>query len=141
CSQRTKDILLTLDQILKEEFEIEGPRWNQKYYVAYPVNGYNWLCINTKPRFLVLDFIVKAGSFKTEVLAERLGVEAYDVEGSLGDKLGLPSSVFVKNRNPSSDRVRFRMKEDFDFTGKAFRDFLKDAFAAFGIKKGSILQS
>lgn len=131
CSPKTKEMMLTLDQLLQDEFDLEGPRWNQKYYVAYPVNGYNWLCINTKPRFLVLDFIVKAGVFKTDVLAKRLGVEAFDMDDSLGEKLGMPSSVFVKSRNPSSDRVRFRMKKDFELKNTAFLDFLKDAFKAF----------
>jgi len=131
CSPKTKEMILTLDQILQDEFELEGPRWNQKYYIAYPVNGYNWLCINTKPRFLVLDFIVKAGVFKTDALAKQLSVEVFDMDDSLGEKLGMASSVVVKNRNPSSDRVRFRMKEDFDLKNAAFKDFLKDAFKAF----------
>lgn len=131
CGPKTKEIMLTLDQLLQDEFEIEGPRWNQKYYVAYPVNGYNWLCVNTKPRSLVLDFIVKAGVFKTDALAKQLGVEIFDMDDSLGEKLGMPSSVFVKKRNQSSDRVRFRMKEDFDLKSKVFREFLKDAFKAF----------
>lgn len=137
CSPKTKEIMLALDQLLQDEFEIEGPRWNQKHYVAYPVNGYNWLCINTKPRFLLLDFIVKAGVFKTAALAKRLGVEAFDMDNSLGEKLGMPSSVFVKNRNPSSDRVRFRMKEDFDLQGTAFREFLEEAFNAFTKREGA----
>jgi hypothetical protein len=91
----------------------------------------NWLCINTKPRFLVLDFIVKAGVFKTDALAKKLGVEVFDMDDSLGEKLGMPRSTFVKNRNPSSDRVRFRMKEDFNIKSPAFREFLKEAFKAF----------
>jgi len=131
CGPKTKAMMLTLDQILQDEFDLEGPRWNQKYYVAYPVNGYNWLTIHTKPSFLVLDFIVKAGAFTTDTLAKHLGVEVFDMDDPLAEKLGLPSSVFVKNRNPSSDRVRFRMKQDFDLTTEAFRTFLKDAFRAF----------
>ena len=131
CSPKTKEVVLALDAILQEEFELEGPRWNQKYYVAYPVNGYNWLHIHTKPKFLVLDFIVKAGIFETDSLAKQLGVEVFDVGDSLGDKLGLPSSVFVKKRNPSSDRIRLRMKEDFDTATDSFRAFLKEAYTAF----------
>ena len=135
CSPKTKEIMLSLDQLLQDEFEIEGPRWNQKYYIAYPVNGYNWLCINTKPRSLVLDFIVKAGVFKTDTLAKKLGVEAFDTDDSLGEKLGMPSSVFVKKRNASSDRVRFRMKTDFNLNSPKFHEFLKAAFKAFTKKE------
>ena len=131
CSPKTKEMLLLLDQVVQEEFGIEGPRWSQKYYVAYPVNDFNWLCVHTKPRFLLLDFIVKAGVFKTEELAKRLGIEKFDTDESLAEKLGLPSSVFVKNRNPMSDRIRLRAKEGFDVKSKTFVEFLRDAFKAF----------
>jgi hypothetical protein len=57
-------MLLELDQIIQNEFDIEGPRWGQKYYVSYPVNDYNWLRVHTKPRALILDFLVKADVFK-----------------------------------------------------------------------------
>ena len=46
------------------------------------------------------------------------------------EKLGMPSTVFVKNRNQVSDRIILRAKEDFDVKSKAFADFLKDAFKA-----------
>lgn len=131
CSPKTKEVVLALDKMVQDEFDLEGPRWNQKYYVAYPVNGYNWLYIHTKTRFLVLDFIVKAGVFKTDALAKQLGVEVFDVDDSLGEKLGMPSSIFVKNRNPTSDRIRFRMKEEFDINTDTFRKFLKEAYKAF----------
>lgn len=131
CSPKTKEMLLLLDQVLQEEFETEGPRWSQKYYVAYSVNNYNWLIVHTKPRFLLFDFLVKAGLFNTEDLAKRLNVEQFDTDESLADKLGMPSSVFVKNRNPTSDRIRLRAKEDFDVKSEAFVNFLKDAYKAF----------
>lgn len=106
CSPKTKEMLLVFDQIVQDEFDLDGPRWSQKYYVAYPVNNYNWLCIHTRPNFLLLDFLVKAGAFKTDELAKRLGVEKFDTDESFADKLNLPSSVFVKHRNPKSDRIR-----------------------------------
>jgi len=124
-------MLLLLDQIVQDEFEIEGPKWSQQNYVAYPINNYNWLCVHTKPRFLVIDLLVKTGVFKTEDLAKRLGVEKFDTDETLAEKLGMPSTVFVKNRNQKSDRVRLRAKEDFDVKSKSFIDFLKDAFKAF----------
>jgi hypothetical protein len=43
----------------------------------------------------------------------------------------MPSTVFVKNRNQKSDRIRLRAKEDFDVNSKEFIDFLRDAFKAF----------
>ena len=131
CSPKTKEMLLELDQIIQNEFDIEGPRWGQKYYVSYPVNNYNWLRVHTKPKALILDFLVKAEVFKTNELAKRLGVEEYDVDDSLSEKFTMPSSVFVKNRNPASDRIRLRTKEDFNFKSEAFLEFLKEAHKAF----------
>ena len=72
CSPKTKEMLVALDQVVQEELGI-GARWKQEGYVAYPVKNLNRLCVNTAPRFLVLDFLVKAGVFNTEELAKRLG--------------------------------------------------------------------
>lgn len=130
CSPRTKEMFLELDQILQDEFDLDGPRWNQKQYVAYQVNNYNWLCVHTKSKLLVLDLHVKSGSFKTADLAERLKVEQYDSDDSLSDKLNMPSSLFVKNRNVTSDRIRLRAKEDFDVKSSELISFLKDAYKA-----------
>jgi len=128
CSPKTKGMLLLLDQVLQEEFDLDGPRWSQKYYIAYSVNNYNWLCINTKPRSLVLDFYVRAGAFRTEELAKRLGIEQFDTDESLTEKLGMPSSVVVKNRNSTTDRIRLRAKEDFDIKSEPFIEFVRKAY-------------
>ena len=56
CSPKSKEMLLVLDQVLQDEFELEGPRWSQKYYVAYSINSYNWIIVHTKSKFLLLDF-------------------------------------------------------------------------------------
>lgn len=131
CSPKTKQMLLALDQVLQDELDIDGPRWNQKYYVAYPVNNYNWMRVITRSRILVLDLLVKAGTFELESLAKKLGVQIFDRDERLAEKLGLPSSVLVKNRNATSDRIKLRLKEDFDIRGDAFISFLKEAYKAF----------
>jgi len=128
CSPRTREMFQTLDQIIQDEFDVGEPRWSQKNYVAYPVNNYNWLCVHTKPKFLVLDFQVKAGTFDSDGLSSQLKIEKFDIDDSLSEKLGMPSSVFVKNRNVKSDRVRIRAKEDFNFHSEEFIRFLKEAY-------------
>lgn len=130
CSPKTKEMLLFLDQLVQDEFEVEGPRWNQKYYIAYRVNNLNWLCVHTKPRFLLMDILVKAAVFSAEHIAKDLGVEIFDTDETLAEKLGMPSTVFVKNRNQKSDRIRLRLKEDFDLRSPSFVGFLKKAFEA-----------
>ncbi len=44
CSLKTREVFEKLDKILQDNFEIDGPRWNQKYYVAYRVNNLQLAC-------------------------------------------------------------------------------------------------
>lgn len=131
CSPKTRDLFLTLDKILQDKFELDGPHWNQKYYVSYRVNNYNWLAIITTPSSLRLDFLLKSGRFQAEEIAKRLGIVKFDKEESLSEKLNLPSSVLVKNRNENTDRVIVRVKEDFNLESETFATFLDDAYKAF----------
>jgi len=131
CSPKTRELFEKLGKILKDNFELEGPRWNQKYYVAYRVNNYNWLAITTTPSALRLNFLVKAGALKSDDIAKQLQIAKFEGEDSLSDKFNLPSSVVVKSRNESTDRVILRVKEDFDLESGAFSHFLADAYAAF----------
>jgi hypothetical protein len=49
----------------------------------------------------------------------------------MSEKLGLPSSVLIKNRNEISDRMYIRVKDDFKLESDEFLSFLKDAHKAF----------
>jgi hypothetical protein len=131
CGIKTKEILLKLDNIIQDNFDVDGPHWKQKGYVSYRVNNYNWLSVHTKPRSLRLDFLVKAKSFKSDDIAKRLNVAKFESEESMSEKLALPSSVFVKNRNEQTDRIFLRVKDDFDMETESFLDFLKDSYKAF----------
>jgi len=131
CSPRTRDTLLKLDGIIRDNLEVDGPRWNQKFYVAYRVGNYNWMEVHTHSTTLILRFLVKAGTFEATTLAARLGVQEFDQEDTLSEKLGLPSSVMVQHRNPVTDRVVLRVKEEFDLASEAFLQFLREAHAAF----------
>lgn len=131
CSPRTREMFLLLDKILQDKFDIDGPRWNQKYYLSYRANNYNWLAVVTTPTILRLDFLVRAHAFKADEIAGRLGIVKFDKEESLSEKLGLPSSVFVRNRNENTDRVQLRIKEDFNLESEPFLTFLEDAYKAF----------
>ena len=124
-------MFLKLDKLLQDKFELDGPRWNQKYYIAYRVSNYNWLAVITTPSILRLHFLVKAGSFQSEQVAELLGVVKFDKEETLSEKLGLPSSVLIINRNENTDRLVLRIKNDFDLESESFAKFLHDAYKAF----------
>ena len=131
CSQKTREMFETLDKILQGKYEIDGPRWNQKYYVSYRVNNYNWLAIITTPSILRLQFLLKSGSFNADNVANTLKIVKFDTEDSLEEKLGLPSSVVIKKRNENTDRLILRIKEDFDLESESFSKFLDDAYKAF----------
>lgn len=131
CSPETQKMLLELDDLIRDTFEVDGPRWNQKFYVAYRIGNTNWLSIRTRNSLLRLDFLVGHGLLNQEDLASRLSVVPFDSEDSLSEKLSLPSSVLVKHRNETSDRVILRMKRDFELGSQAFLEFLQEAYAAF----------
>lgn len=131
CSSKTREMFIMLDKILQEKFDIDGPRWNQKFYVAYRVKNYTWLAVGTTPSILYLDFIVKAGKFDAADIANKLGIVKFDKEESLSGKLGLPSSVLVQKRTENSDLVQIRIKQDFNLESPQFLSFLDEAYKAF----------
>lgn len=130
CSPKTKDLFINLDKLIQDNLVVDGPRWNQKFYIAYKVNNKNWLTIDTMVEILRLDFLVKANSFTSDQIAEKLGIAKFEKEESLSDKFALPSSVFIKNRNEMTDRIYIRIKDDFDIESEVFLDFLQEAYNA-----------
>jgi hypothetical protein len=127
CSPKTKEMFLTLNNTM-QNMGLDGPHWKQKYYVAYRINGYNWLCVLTKSKLLTIDIHVKANSFNQDEIANELGTVKFDKDESLADKLSLPSSISIKNIRESTDRIRIRAKDDFDLTSETFTSFLDRAY-------------
>ena len=130
CSPQTKEMLLTLDRVLRENFEVDGPRWNQKFYVSYRVSNLNWVSVQTRQTILLLDILVKAKSFNGDRLAKELNLAKFDKEESLSEKMGLPSSVFIQSRNEHTERLLLRLKEDFNLESEEFLRFLQAAYKA-----------
>lgn len=130
CSPVTRACFAQLEKIVCENLDVDGPRWNQKFYVAFRVNNYIWMRVRTKQSVLVIDVHVKTGTFAEEELAADLGLARYDRDDPLSEKLGLPSSVMVRNQREKVDRVSVRVKEDFDLTSESFLRFLKAAHRA-----------
>lgn len=131
CSTKTRELFEKLDKTLQDNFELEGPRWNQKYYVAYRINNYNWLAVKTTPNILRLDFLVKTNSLNPDSISKRLDIVKFEQEDSLAEKLNLPSSVLVKHLNDATDRIVLRIKEGFDIESETFLQFLFEAYKAF----------
>jgi len=131
CNPKTKDMLLQLDSMIQENFEVDGPRWNQGGYVAYRIGSRNWLCIKTLASVLNIDFLVKINTFTQSNLAQRLGVVEFDKKSSLAEKFSLPTSVSVEHHNEKADWITLHLKEGFDLENEAFLEFLKEAYEAF----------
>ena len=131
CSPQTREMLLRLDDLIRDNFDVDGPRWNQKLYVAYRIRNYNWLAIHTHTSVLRLDFLVRPGAFDRSELARLLNVQEFDREGSYVEKLELPSSVLIHKKSEDTEKVILRIKEDFNLDSEAFLAFLNQAYEAF----------
>jgi hypothetical protein len=131
CSPATREMMLALNDIIRDRFGVDGPRWGQKLDVAYRVGNRNWLTVGTRATLLTMRVHVEAGRFSEEELAQRLGVRVFDREESLSQKIGWPSSVFIESRSEEADRVVLRIKEDFDLEGEGFLGFLMEAYQAY----------
>lgn len=128
CSEQSRTRLLALNELILDTLELDGPSWDQKLYVAYRFANRNWLTVITGAERLRVEIRVESGAFDAASLADRLGVVEFDEEESLSEKLNLPSSVTVVNRNEATDKVKLWIKEDFDLESEAFVDFLVEAF-------------
>lgn len=130
CSSDTAETLLALDELLQQNLDLDGPRWNQKHYVAYRQNNYNWLSVITSSQTLRLDIRVQSDLFSAEEIAKRLGIETFEKEASFAEKINLPSSVKVSGRTDATDKIQVRLKDDFDLDAPEFLDFLERAYEA-----------
>jgi len=131
CNPKTKQLLLRLDEIIRENLDVEGPKWNQKLYVAYKAGGANWPIIITQAGMLRLRFVVNKATYTQKELAQRLGVEEFNLDESLSDKFGLPSSVLVAPENDKKDRVVLRIKDDYDIEDERLVEFLVEAYGKY----------
>src|SRR5690606_33461049 len=98
----------------------------QKFYISYQSGNHNWLFVRTHANILILQFSIKINSMDKTQIAKQLDIEEFDADDTLSEKLNLPSSINIKNRNEISDRIVLRIKDDFDLTKPAFLNFLKD---------------
>ena len=131
CSSLTKEMFLTLNEIISGKLNVSEPSWSQKLYVSYKIDNINWLIINTKATALKLRFLVKPGSLDKDEIPSELDVAKFKKELSLSEKLNLPSSVNVESKSENWDKVILRIKKDFDFEDKSFLKFLKEAYASY----------
>ncbi|MCD6385313.1 type I restriction enzyme HsdR N-terminal domain-containing protein [Candidatus Sumerlaeota bacterium] len=128
CGPESRNLLLELDEIIRNNFDADGPNWNHKRYVSYRLGKkWNWISITTFLNMLKVEILVKTGSFNQSEIADKLGLAQFSEGLSLSDVFKLPSSVRIKELNKTSSRIILRFKKDYQLNRKAFLDFLKDA--------------
>ncbi len=127
CGKEMKNKLIQLNNLIIENFEeIEGPVWDQKYYLSYKYNSTIFLFIDTFRNALKLNVLIKNDNINLQKVAEQLGVKVFDKNSSLSEKLQLESSIEMDESN-SSKRFAIRIKEDFDINSDGLLKLLKDA--------------
>lgn len=130
CSPETREMLLQLDVLVRGHFQIDGPYWHTKLYVAYWIDGWTWLAIDTAARHLKLCFLIKPRTFDTRQLAGCLGLAVYDQQAPRAEQRKLGSSVEIEHDTSNVDRVWIRAKPGYDFRNQAFLDFVRQAYDA-----------
>jgi len=131
CGKEMKQKLIQFNNIIKENFEtIEGPNWNQKFYVSFKEGNRIWIHINTRKTALLLHFLVKKGDVSVEQVSKELGLKVFDKESPLSEKLQLESSVEITSRG-EHDRVKIRIKKEFDVSSEQFLSFVNECFKSF----------
>ena len=131
CGREMRNKLIQLVSIIKENFEtVEGPNWNQKLYVSFKEQDHIWLHVNTHKTALNLLFTVRRGAMNVRKVSNDLGVEVFNVESPLSEKLQMRSSVVIIPRG-EFERVCLRVKRELDVTSERFVEFLKQCFNSF----------
>lgn len=75
CSEETSLRLQRLISLISDNFGIE-PSWDQKFYISFKKDNYNWVYVNTRKGLFILNVKVKFNAFNPEELANKLRVKA-----------------------------------------------------------------
>ena len=97
----------------------------QKHYVAVLQGGSMVLRMEPRATRLYLTMRLRRGHLDLEEAARRLGLQVYDSELGLGDKLAIPSSITINERH-GRKRVLLRLLHDYDIEGEAVLAFIGD---------------
>jgi len=125
-NSRIKQIYLQLDDLIRDNFEVDAPDFSNKLFITYQIHGMNWFSLYSGSKYLALKIRIKPNSMKKVDIAKQLEIEVFDTDDTLSEKLNLPSSVNIRSLNSQSDRIILRLKDDFKVSNPQFLDFLKE---------------
>ena len=122
CSDDSADLLNSFIDLVEENFpEIEGPSWNQKFYITFKLNGANWIYVRTHSRNLRVQVNCNLDDFNIDEIANRLEITSLETDTDFKEK---QLANQVKKWTPKS-RVVFRLKADYEFE-QEFADILEE---------------
>jgi hypothetical protein len=131
CGKVMKEKLIQLNAVVAEHFpEVDGPNWDQKFYVSYKVGSHIWFSVHTHKTALILYFEVDGGEFNSEQISKELGIKVFDRTSSLSEKLQKESSVGIETIG-EHDRIVIRIKDEFDVSSEQFLKFMKTGLDSF----------
>jgi len=111
CKKPGRELLLAIIEQVKKRFpEASGPHWSQKAYVSFKLGNAIWLYLITQAQQATLNIPVAPGEWRKDELASRLGIASFASNGSMGEKLALPTGVEVRRRR-NDERVIFTIKD------------------------------
>lgn len=131
CGKNMKEKLIQLNSLIKENFQsIEGPNWNQKFYISFKFGNHIWIYVNTHKNTLILNILIKEHDMDANKISEDLGIVLFEKDSSLSEKLQLNSSIDIYNKGVY-DKIIIRIKEEFDIFSNEFIDFIRNCLQSF----------
>ena len=127
CSNRTRELLLSLEKVIQESTEATGPEYRQRYYVSYKIGKSIWIRILTGKDQLGFEVKIKHDSLDIEKIAHDLHLLKFNFEATQKDKVALGSSVEIFDKGNGRSWILIRMKDDFNLDAVSFSGFLREA--------------
>ena len=130
CSNRTRELFLSLDKIIRGNTDANGPEFRQEDYISYKIDKVNWIYITTRKNMLYFHVKVRREFSNVDKVATDLNLLKFDANASQSDKKNLGSSVEIIGIDGNRDWILIRMKDDFNLDAETFSKFLKEARVA-----------
>lgn len=128
CSPQTGKLLTTFIDLYKKAVPDAQLSWNQKNYVVFKIEGYNWAYLNTHRSYLDVRLWTLISRVDAESQARRLKVAIASDVGKEGEGSSSKSDLrFEPNPDaPEECEIRIRMRLDFDLQNPELPKILKE---------------
>jgi len=112
CSEKSAELLQSFINMVKENFpKVEGPSWNQKFYITLKINGSNWIYIRTHNKNLRIQVNCVLDHFDIDEIAQKLNLESLEKDTNFKSST-LDNQV---KKWTGKSRIVFRITTDYEF--------------------------